>query len=178
MRYSELMDSLQGITTNLLAKRLKDLQSEGILEKRENSGARKPVLYGLTQKGLALEPVLTAVGDWGSRYGRPPRASDRLDPRWLLFFLKRLYKRPRRRLLVELEINGRSFQFQIGEDRFECIEGSTLVPDLRLEGKAKPFLLLLSKQKGLAALERSKKLEVSGKPKDAQRFLEAFSLLA
>ena len=63
MTYTEIQDSLQGITTNLLAKRLKELQQNQIIE-REKKVGRHPT-YALSSSGKELEKVLLAMGAWG-----------------------------------------------------------------------------------------------------------------
>src|ERR1051325_2704730 len=62
-RYSELLRALPGITTNLLAKRLQDMEELGLLERvgGESSGQA----YRLTTLGLALEPAVHALSRWG-----------------------------------------------------------------------------------------------------------------
>jgi len=173
MRYSELLASLPGITTNLLAKRLRTLQDLGILEKKEEEGPLKGNFYALTEKGRALEPVLKALGDWGLHHGRPPSEKDQLNPRWLLFFLRRLYKKPGKKALIEFRIQDRSFQFQIGGAQIEALEGHPLSPDLKIEGSAQAFMALLAGEKSFADLVSAKKLRAEGEKGAKKAFLEA-----
>src|SRR5258706_5251392 len=57
-RYGDLLEELPGITTNLLAKRLRDLEAAGLVEKRAGAGV---VTYALTERGLALDPVINEL---------------------------------------------------------------------------------------------------------------------
>lgn len=67
-RYNEFMESPEGITTNILANRLKRLEGEGIV-KRDQYQKRPPrAEYFLTTKGADLQPVLFAMVEWGKRY--------------------------------------------------------------------------------------------------------------
>src|SRR3954471_12257937 len=59
-RYSELMRGLPGITTNLLAKRLREMEDLGLIERVPDAEA-----YRLTPRGAALEPAVHALGRWG-----------------------------------------------------------------------------------------------------------------
>jgi DNA-binding HxlR family transcriptional regulator len=61
-RYSELAASLHRIPTNILAARLKELQTAGILRRAPRS---RVVVYELTPYGRELEPVVLALGAWG-----------------------------------------------------------------------------------------------------------------
>ncbi|MGE0625603.1 MAG: winged helix-turn-helix transcriptional regulator [Pseudomonadales bacterium] len=54
-----------GIARNILSDRLKKLVAAGILEKVAVTGA---VEYRLTEKGLALQPVMIAMTHWGDTY--------------------------------------------------------------------------------------------------------------
>jgi len=66
-RYGDLLDTLEGITTNLLAKRLKEMTETGLLEKRHAEPPVAGELYTLTEAGAALEPAIMELGRWGGR---------------------------------------------------------------------------------------------------------------
>jgi DNA-binding HxlR family transcriptional regulator len=76
--YRELLtQSLEGIATNILASRLRHLESEGFLSAARDPGHSQRTIYSLTEKAIALVPVLAALGDWGVRFlpVTPPMAS-------------------------------------------------------------------------------------------------------
>ena len=60
--------SLEGIATNILASRLKHLNQEGLLTVAPDPGHRQRMIYSLTEKAIALVPVMAALGAWGVRY--------------------------------------------------------------------------------------------------------------
>lgn len=62
-RFGELEQSLQGISPRTLAVRLKDLEAEGILERRCQEHAHP--LYALTEKGQSLSSILEQMRNWG-----------------------------------------------------------------------------------------------------------------
>ena len=64
-RYSEFLASEEGISTNILANRLKQMQERGLLEKFADPGNRKASIYLLTDKGAALAPVMLEAIRWG-----------------------------------------------------------------------------------------------------------------
>ena len=73
--FREFRDSGEGIATNILADRLRKLESAGIVTvEAEETDARR-VNYRLTEKGIGLAPVLLDLLIWGSRYegARTPR---------------------------------------------------------------------------------------------------------
>lgn len=61
-RYGELAAGLPRIPSNILAARLKELQSAGIIRRMPRS---RIIVYELTPYGRELEPVVLALGAWG-----------------------------------------------------------------------------------------------------------------
>ena len=57
-RYTDLLDHLPGIGTNILADRLKELESAGLVEKRKLPPPAASSVYELTPMGRELRPVL------------------------------------------------------------------------------------------------------------------------
>jgi DNA-binding HxlR family transcriptional regulator len=67
--YGELRgSSLEGIATNILADRLKRLTDEGLLTAAPDPGHKQRMIYSLTEKAIALVPVMAGLGSWGVRY--------------------------------------------------------------------------------------------------------------
>ncbi len=66
-RFTDLMDGLPGISTNLLSERLKSLDHAGLLRRRVLPPPAASMVYELTSLGRALEPTLLALGKWGSQ---------------------------------------------------------------------------------------------------------------
>ena len=77
-----------GITTNLLAKRLKELAARGIVEHQQTQDAQ---LWALTELGRTLEPVVLELGRFGARTMDRPRRGERTDLVSAVFSLKRRY---------------------------------------------------------------------------------------
>lgn len=67
-KYSDMLESLKGISPNLLAQRLKRLEKEGVLERSFYSDHPPRAEYKLTQKGRDLNPVLSSMAEWGYKY--------------------------------------------------------------------------------------------------------------
>jgi len=67
-RFSELERSLSGISPRTLSIRLRALEEEGILERREYAEMPPRVVYRLTAKGLHLVPIVEAMREYGRRW--------------------------------------------------------------------------------------------------------------
>ena len=66
--YGEFLSAGEGIATNVLADRLKSLESEGIIEKSRDPDNKRRVLYRLTEKGFDLTPVLLEMIRWSAKH--------------------------------------------------------------------------------------------------------------
>lgn len=66
--YGEFLDSDEGIATNVLAARLAHLEQKGILSKGPHAGDKRKDVYELTEKGLALIPLLLEMSGWSAQY--------------------------------------------------------------------------------------------------------------
>lgn len=66
--YSDLQHSPEAIPTNILAQRLKQLQSLQIISKQPYQDKPVRYTYQLTEKGKALRGVLLAMVKWGNQY--------------------------------------------------------------------------------------------------------------
>jgi len=62
--YSEFTEAAEGVSTNILASRLKSLAWLGLIEHVDPDGVARNNAYRLTPSGLALQPVLEALGRW------------------------------------------------------------------------------------------------------------------
>lgn len=66
--YREFQESPEGIPSNILAERLKRLESHGIIEKHPYQERPVRYAYQLTPKGQALGPILKDIVKWGLKF--------------------------------------------------------------------------------------------------------------
>lgn len=66
--FREFLRSEEGISSNILADRLRKLTKEGMLTKSDDPTHKQKAIYSLTEKSVALVPVFAALGAWGSRH--------------------------------------------------------------------------------------------------------------
>lgn len=160
-RYGDLLESLKGIGTNLLAARLKELAAAGVLERRESDDGRHE--YALTESGRALEPVLLALMRWSMIHGPANRSGDHHRSDWDLLALKALFQ-PDLAEGLSFGVQFRSEEFEgwvriedgemhigVGADTDADVVINGTIPDLFL-GPASPADLLVSGR--LASIDR------------------------
>lgn len=79
-RYTDLHADLPGVSTDVLASRLKDMEQGGLATRRKLPPPAAASVYELTERGHGLLPVLAALAEWGARprgaaaHGRGPGA--------------------------------------------------------------------------------------------------------
>jgi DNA-binding HxlR family transcriptional regulator len=64
LHFSGIRQLVPELSDRLLSERLKELEGEGIVERRVLDGSPVRVEYSLTPKGEALEPALRALKQW------------------------------------------------------------------------------------------------------------------
>ena len=84
LRFSDLAEGLPGIGTNTLTTRLKALEVTGVVHRQLLPLPERGTVYELTTYGRELEPILLALGRWGTRSmgTLPPDVTTR--SRWLV----------------------------------------------------------------------------------------------
>ena len=70
LHFSEIRRAVPEISDRLLSERLKELEAEGIVERRVIDGSPVRTEYSLTRKGQALEPALRTLQDWARAHLR------------------------------------------------------------------------------------------------------------
>lgn len=66
--FREMLHSEEGISTNILADRLRMLVERGIITKSDDPTHRQKAIYSLTEKGIELLPIFAQIGAWGRRH--------------------------------------------------------------------------------------------------------------
>ncbi len=66
--FRELLQSDERISSNILADRLARLVEHGVLTKSDDPTHKQKAIYSLTEKGIALLPIVVQIGAWGSRW--------------------------------------------------------------------------------------------------------------
>jgi DNA-binding HxlR family transcriptional regulator len=66
--FQELLDSNEGIATNILASRLKVLEATGLVTRHMDPAQARRVIYAPTEKAVDLLPVLIELVRWSMKY--------------------------------------------------------------------------------------------------------------
>ncbi|WP_427165583.1 winged helix-turn-helix transcriptional regulator [Streptomyces sp. C1-1] len=88
-RYTDLHADLPGVSTDVLASRLKDMERDGLTTRRRLPPPGAAYVYELTPRGRELLPVLQALSVWGQRELGERRPTDALRAHWFALPLLR-----------------------------------------------------------------------------------------
>lgn len=112
-RYKELIEALDGIGTNLLAARLRDLEAAGVVERRLLAPPAGSSVYALTESGYRLRSVVLSLARWGEGVAGGGEARDLSLAEWAIVGLTQVLFRPERamglRETYEFRVDGEVF---------------------------------------------------------------------
>jgi DNA-binding HxlR family transcriptional regulator len=169
-RYSDLLAELPGITTNLLAKRLRELEGLRVIDKQLLPAPLGVSVYRLTEMGRALEPVIMELGRWGGRFMIAPQGGDTFNLGWAFLSLKRRYHGGLS-CTVLVQAGERCFTLGFSEQYLNVEERAAERAELCLRGDEATIVALFFQGVSWATLLESGELWSSG-PKSLERALE------
>ncbi|MER6690871.1 winged helix-turn-helix transcriptional regulator [Streptomyces minutiscleroticus] len=88
-RYTDLHADLPGVSTDVLASRLRDMEREGLTTRRRLPPPGAAYVYELTARGRRLLPVLQALSAWGAPALGERAATDAVRAHWFALPLLR-----------------------------------------------------------------------------------------
>ncbi|MBI5045124.1 MAG: helix-turn-helix transcriptional regulator [Candidatus Levybacteria bacterium] len=68
MRFNEIQRAIEGINPTTLTDRLKKLEHEGIVMRKEETVDKLSVVYELTEKGKAILPIVNEFANFASKF--------------------------------------------------------------------------------------------------------------
>ncbi len=67
-RFGELKKSLNGISQKVLTDNLRQMENDGIINRKVYAQVPPKVEYSLTEMGMSLKPILDSLKTWGEAY--------------------------------------------------------------------------------------------------------------
>ena len=68
LRFSEINRNLSSITERMLTRQLRELEKDGLVNRKVFAEVPPKVEYSLTKKGKSVMPILEALCDWCEEY--------------------------------------------------------------------------------------------------------------
>jgi DNA-binding HxlR family transcriptional regulator len=179
-RFSDLRQSLPGISANVLTQRLEGLEAVGLLAKRRLPPPAPAQVYELTEWGYESEPVIRALGKWAAR-------SPAHDPTLpvssvsIMLSMRTMFDAARAKGLdarIGFQLDDESFVGRVADGRLDLDRGSYDGADVVFSGTARYLAAALYSGMPLSLMIEKKMLTVDGDRALAERFVTLFPLPA
>jgi DNA-binding HxlR family transcriptional regulator len=175
-RFTDLRAGLANLSPDVLSQRLRELEQAGLLRRRKLAPPAGSRVYELTDRGLALEPVVLELGRWGSETPFPAGdAAFGADS--FVIALKTLFDAGAADGLdvtVELRLGEDGFRSRVAAGRLEIERGSADAPDATIESDPGALAAVLWHGRPLSEALRTGDVEIEGSTPAVKRFLRVF----
>ncbi|MFF4714379.1 winged helix-turn-helix transcriptional regulator [Streptomyces eurythermus] len=112
-RYTDLHADLPGVSTDVLASRLKEMERDGLTTRRRLPPPGAAYVYELTARGRELLPVLQALSTWGGRELGERRPTDAVRAHWFALPLLRALEGEG---ILEVHLEEGEFHLHVGAE--------------------------------------------------------------
>jgi len=176
-RFTDLMAGLPGISANVLAGRLKDLEQEGMVARRTLPPPAASAVYELTPEAAGLVSVLATMAEWGMTMLGEPRAQDEVRGEWIVLGLAVTAPAPdvAGGTTYELHIDGEVLHVQVREGNLQPHHGPADDPDAVLTMDAMALADLWAGRLEVDDALAAGRVTVDGDEDAARRLLTSFS---
>jgi DNA-binding HxlR family transcriptional regulator len=181
MRFTDLHTALAGIPRNLLAERLRDLESHGLVARRELPPPAARTVYELTDTGRGLMPAIAELARWGLTHLDPPAPDEPVSPAMAVLAGLAAHVRPQAAgdgdATYRLEVDGRIFTMSFTGGRFALGPAAAIVPELAVCVSASTLLRLRLGAESVSDAVAAGRIRFSpDDPELAGRFFDRFAL--
>lgn len=155
-RYTDLLDGVPGIATNLLADRLRALEGAGVVRRQEAPPPVPVTLFELTERGQQLRPLISELARWGVPLMAEPADSDTFRSYWLAYPVTLYFgEHPgdRQPISIEVRIGDQPTTIETVDGRLTTRPGAADDPDLVLSGTPQVVVGTLTGKLALADAE-------------------------
>jgi len=157
LRFSGLARGVGGAPTDVLTRRLRDLEADGIVRRRELDPPASATAYELTELGRGLEGPLLELGRWGLNFFQIEDVPG-IESSWLPNSLRVILRPPAdAELTLQLRSEGHAFHLRIADGAIAAERGEADDPDLVLSGAPRAVLAAL-----IAGVVDEADLEIDG----------------
>lgn len=113
-RYTDLHADLPGVSTDVLASRLRDMEQGGLVTRRRLPPPAAASVYELAGRGHGLLPVLTALAEWGAPAIGERRPTDAVRAHWFALPLRRALAGLTHEGVLEVHLDEGEFHIRVG----------------------------------------------------------------
>ena len=174
-RFRDLVRGLPGVSQNVLSQRLRELEHRGVVRRCRTGPPAGLRGYELTGRGQELEPVLVALGRWGST--TPPTSTAELSVDALVLALRTRFRPDRAVGLlawIELVLEPDRFELTVADEWLAIRRGGLDDPDAVLDTDIRTLRELAFRGHSLADAISAGRAVVTGNQRATARVLACF----
>jgi DNA-binding HxlR family transcriptional regulator len=163
-RYTDLHADLPGVSTDVLAARLKEMEQDGLITHHRLAPPAAAAVYELAPRGRDLLPALTALADWGAAGLAQRRPTDALRAHWFAIPLMRQLADLAAPCtgIVSVQLDEGAFHVLISDAGPGYAHGPAEHPDARLTLDAGTCLALLQDPAALREMMKTGQVSIDG----------------
>jgi DNA-binding HxlR family transcriptional regulator len=163
-RFNQILNGVPLMSRSLLAQRLRMLEDQGMVERRDAE-------YHLTPAARELEPIVMGLGEWGKRWARRKARPAELDPVLLMWDLHRhieTTRLPERKVVVsfwlrDVEAKRSRYWLRIQKPEVElCLTNPGFEVDLRVETTVRALVEVWMGDRSLSDTMRANAIDLEG----------------
>jgi DNA-binding HxlR family transcriptional regulator len=177
-RFTDLKAGIPDVSPDVLGRRLRELEENGIVVRRTLPAPASSRVYELTGWGAELEPVVLALGRWGSRSPTHPHDGE-IGVDALVLALRAEFDPDRAAgddARYELRLGDQAFRAEVAGSAFQIERGTADAPDVVVATDPGTLAGLVFGGLELRAATRSGAIAVEGDEAALARFLTLFPL--
>jgi DNA-binding HxlR family transcriptional regulator len=178
-RFTDLRAGIPDISPNVLGQRLRELEDVGFLLRRQLPPPAASRVYELTDWGYELEPVLQALGRWGSRSPTMPHDGELGISSFVLAMRTMFSSEAAKglRATYQLRLGEERFHAKVGGGRFEIEAGEVKDPDATIHAADHMSLVdVVFNGRSLGDALDAGEIGIEGDRKAAERYVNLFPL--
>jgi DNA-binding HxlR family transcriptional regulator len=177
-RFTDLRAGLPHVSPDVLAQRLRELEESGIVRRGTLPPPAGSRIYELTERGRELEPVVIALGRFGSVAPFPP-GDAQIGVDAVMIALKSLFAPSAADGLdasYELRFGEHRFHVRVSDGRLDVVREGADAPDATIETDPGTLATVLWHGRKIDEARRSGDLAIEGDGPAVARFLGLFPL--
>ncbi|MGH2988023.1 MAG: winged helix-turn-helix transcriptional regulator [Solirubrobacterales bacterium] len=177
-RFTDLLEGLPGVSRNLLTERLRDLERDDIVARKELPAPAARLVYELTADGRDLADATVPLIGWGARRLGDRQPDESFRPRWSAVAMAGLADREAAKGVNETYqylVGDSAFHFTVDDGSIELHDGPAQKPAVLVTTDEETYADLASGKITASSAASAGALTVSGDAQAAKRLRKIFS---
>src|SRR3954471_22553434 len=177
-RFTDLIDGLPGISRKLLTERLRDLEGEGIIGRKELPPPAARQVYELTEDGRDLANAMVPLIAWGARRLGELGPAESFRARWAALAMATFADLEAAKGVSETYeylVGPSAFHFRIDDGAIELREGRARDPDVVLTTDEETWADIVGGKTTASSAARTGAVTIAGDRQAATRMKQMLS---